>query len=103
MTLQHPFFISSRLLPAIKIGGTTVSLEQIGCTSDGRDEYQIWFDMPDGTEIRESGLRSGCNGASTIRFAIQGILIRMCKTGETFMVRRADFARFTFRADVPRT
>ena len=62
MQLHAPFSISSRLLPALKIGDVTVSLKHVTRESDGRDLYRAYFDNLDGKDYVEEGLRSGCQG-----------------------------------------
>ena len=47
MQLLHPFFISSRLTPALKVGGATLSF----------DNGQFILDMPDGSEHKIEGFR----------------------------------------------
>jgi hypothetical protein len=65
MTLREPFKISSRLMAAFELGGATVSLGISGRQSrDGRDIYEVWIDLPDGTEHAIDDLRSGCQGGS---------------------------------------
>lgn len=63
MILHPPFEISARLMPAVQIGGATLSLTVSGRrTADGRDIYEAWIDLPDGTEHEITDLRSGCQG-----------------------------------------
>lgn len=45
MILRAPFMISSRLLPAVKVGGATISLEPIGRTSDNRPRWRYFIDI----------------------------------------------------------
>ena len=46
MTLHEPFLISSRLLPAIKIGTATVSIKSTGHDGDGRVYWLIYIYVP---------------------------------------------------------
>jgi hypothetical protein len=62
MTLKTPFSISSRLLPALQVGDTTIQLEYDGSTNDGRTRYQWTIDLPDGSEHIGRDLKSGCGG-----------------------------------------
>ena len=41
MKLSMPFAISARLLPALNIAGTWISLEIRGQTHDGRDKARV--------------------------------------------------------------
>ena len=63
MQIQSPFIIGPRLLPALKVGGATLSLELDGSQSpDGRDIAEFTLDMPDGTMYVDRELKSGCQG-----------------------------------------
>lgn len=64
MTLKHPFFISSRLLPAVRVGEDTVSIEFGKQSPDGRIHYRVHIDFVDGTEFVDESLRSGVGGGS---------------------------------------
>ena len=67
MRLRDPFKISARLMPALQIGGAWVSLDLSGLTtSSGRDIYECYIDLPDGSEHEITDLRSGCQGGSVI-------------------------------------
>ncbi len=57
MQLKPPFAISSRLLPALKIGDAWISLEAIGCR-DNRLVYRWYIDLPNGEEFSEADLSS---------------------------------------------
>ena len=62
-SLRAPFFISARLLPALRVGGAVVSLEAAGTTSDWRDRFRYYIDLPDGSNYAGS-LKSGVGGCS---------------------------------------
>jgi hypothetical protein len=64
MTLRAPFKISSRLMPAFELGGATVSLAVGRTDREGRTVYQVYIDLPDGSEHAVTDLRSGCQGGS---------------------------------------
>lgn len=67
MKLQKPFQISARLMPALRIGDAWLSLDLSGRqTSSGRDIYECWIDLPDGSEHEITDLRSGCQGGSVL-------------------------------------
>jgi flavodoxin len=56
--MKAPFFISARLLPAIKVDGVTISLQRgIPDPASGyREKTKLYFDLPDGTEIIDDTL-----------------------------------------------
>jgi len=61
MKLSSPFFISSRLLPAVKVGeSTTISLEYRE-TTQGRDVYVYYIDS-DKFSYEGDELKTGCQG-----------------------------------------
>lgn len=64
MTLKHPFFISSRLLPAVKVGKDTVSIDFAGDGGERRVRYRVTIDFADGTEYVDESLRSGVGGGN---------------------------------------
>lgn len=68
MKLHAPFSISARLMPALVVGGATISLE-IGPTPtrDGRARYIGWIDLPDGSEHEVTDLASGVGGGTLQR------------------------------------
>lgn len=49
-------------MPAIKIGSAWISLDCGKTTSEGRTRYNVWIDLPDGTEHHITDLKSGCGG-----------------------------------------
>lgn len=63
MTLKSPFKISARLLPALQIGKSWLSLEYGPVTAEGRQIYKYYIDTPDFDYIG-SDLQSGCCGGS---------------------------------------
>lgn len=44
MELKAPFIITPRLLPGIKIGQTTISIDCNGYDRDGRVKWRVFFD-----------------------------------------------------------
>jgi hypothetical protein len=56
MVLHPPFFISSRLMPAIKVDNVTISIERSSKERFGRESVTVYFDLPDGTEVVEDDL-----------------------------------------------
>lgn len=74
MILHSPFFISSRLLPALKIGNATLSLENISKRDmEGRQSATFILDLPNGQEYLDSSLQSGCQGFYGINGRVQDI------------------------------
>lgn len=66
-TLREPFEISSRLMPAIKIAGATLSIDYYGTwTREGRMQWDVWIDLPDGSEYQITDMRSGVGGSPLI-------------------------------------
>ncbi len=70
MTLHDPFIISARLLPAVKVGGATISIGFCPKnTGDGRARYDCYIDFdekPDGgkKEYHDRNLKFGVGGGS---------------------------------------
>lgn len=88
--LKEPFFISSRLLPAVKVGGTTVSIEYAGDRlPDGRVPYRYFLDFPDGTEHVGEDLKSGAFGG-TLRQGMESLLAFLEACGESRNPRYGD-------------
>lgn len=70
MKLYAPFIVSSRLLPALKLGGLTISMEMLPRESDGRNRYRYFIDPPAGCRakpLKASDLRSGCQGGTLVQ------------------------------------
>ena len=66
MRLKNPVFITSRLLPGVKVGNAIVQLEYDG-TDDGRTVYKYTIDLKDEegeTTFSGNDLKSGCGGGS---------------------------------------
>jgi hypothetical protein len=69
MKLHAPFFISARLLPALKLGDLIISLEMLPREPDGRNRYRYFIDPPAGCRakpLEASDLRSGCQGGTLV-------------------------------------
>jgi hypothetical protein len=69
MVLHEPFIISSRLMPAVKVGDATISAEWDGETSDKRAQVRFFIDKPDGPDgpgwtYEANDLHSGVGGAT---------------------------------------
>ena len=50
MILHPPLIITSRLMPGLKIGDSTISLGYSKRSHDNRMVYEVWIDLPDGAE-----------------------------------------------------
>jgi hypothetical protein len=60
MQISAPIIISTRLLPAIRIGECTVSIECTGREADGKLSVKIYFDRSGKRPIVDSAFRTGC-------------------------------------------
>lgn len=83
MILHSPFFISSLLSPAIKVGEATISLDYSNRESDGRIRYKWTIDLPDGQSFTGSDLRSGCQGGN-LKEGFISLLSFLSACGESF-------------------
>lgn len=63
MILKPPFFISSHMLPAVKIGDGEISLNYVEQTRRGCMIYRWHIDIPAG-EFTDCDLKSSCQGGS---------------------------------------
>lgn len=82
MTLNSPFQISSRLLPAVQIEDTYISLEHNKISSDNRNVWTYYIDNP-AWEYTASDLRSGCGG-ETLQKAMENLLGFLAAAGESY-------------------
>ena len=84
MKLSPPFIISARLLPALRIGDATLSLERMDeLTPDNRDRFTWYLDMADGSEYSDSDLRSGVGGC-TLQEAFRSLLSFLIHSAESY-------------------
>lgn len=74
MLLKPPFEISSRLLPAVQVGGDTISLEYLGRTADARQRWRYYIDLPDGQEFSDDDLQSGCGSCDGPQEVMESLL-----------------------------
>lgn len=63
MELHAPFSISARLLPSLRIGNGTISMEYAGTDPDGRTIYRYYIDV-DGKGAIGRSFKSGCGGGN---------------------------------------
>ena len=82
ITLHEPFFISSRLLPAIRVGGATVSIEYAAIPPRGGVRYRYHIDFPDGTTHSSEDLRSGVKEGS-LKSGMEALLSFLAACGES--------------------
>jgi hypothetical protein len=75
MLLKAPFMISSRLLPAVKVEGLTISLTYSDRPGDEhRTRYQYYLDFADGTEYEADDLQSGNIGDANLQYGFVNLL-----------------------------
>ena len=86
MILHEPFQISARLLPAIKVGKVTISIEADGKTSDGRIRWKYYLDGKD-WEYENNDLKSGVGGGS-LQDAFASLLSFLSACGESIAYGR---------------
>lgn len=82
MILKPPFIMSSRLLPAVKIAGATLSIEAINTSSDGRIVYQWHWDF-EKQSITASDLKSGVGDKLDYQQTMGGLLSFMVACAES--------------------
>lgn len=58
MILKPPFMITARLLPGVKVGDATISIEPRGHSRDGRIKWRVYIDHKDWTHD-DSSMKSG--------------------------------------------
>ena len=80
--LQEPFFISSRLIPSVRVGETVIGIDYAKICPDKRVQYRYYIDFPDGTEHVGEDLRSGCNGGS-LKEGMESLLSFLSACGES--------------------
>lgn len=82
-TLRDPWQISSRLMPAVTVGGAWLSIEPGPRNREGRTQYDIWIDLPDGGEYHVTDLRSGCGGGD-VREGMLSLLSFLYAAAESY-------------------
>lgn len=92
MLLNSPFFISSRLLPALSVGDATIQLEYSRNPGrDGRTRYTWTIDLPDSKSFTASDLQSGAGGGD-LKEGFISLLSFLSACGESFAYRGFDGA-----------
>ncbi len=64
MVLHPPIEITSRLMVGVRVAGASLSIDYGDTDRDGRTVYDIWIDLPDGSEHHIEDLRSGCQSGN---------------------------------------
>ena len=85
MQLKSPFIITSRLLPGIKVNDGYISIEYEGKTSENRQRYRYWIDLPSG-EFTGNDLKSGVGGGN-LRSGMEGLLSFLNAAAESYKYR----------------
>ena len=80
MILNHPCIISSRLLPAVKIGAAYLSIEY-GPWKEGRRTYRVYLDTPT-FSYTDDTLTSGIGGGN-LQEGLRSCLAFMGGCGES--------------------
>lgn len=62
LKLNSPFIITPRLCAGVKIGDAFISISDGERNAEGRTQYGVFIDLPDGSEHEINDLRSGCQG-----------------------------------------
>lgn len=88
MKLRHPFIITPRLMAGVKIGEGFISIGYLGSDGNGRTGYDVWFDLPDGTEVNDQTLKSGVGGG-TLQDGMSTLLafLGACAEGRKYQTR----------------
>lgn len=81
-----PCIITFRLMEGIQLSdGTTISIEAIGRTSEGRVRYRYFLDFEEGPEAySDSDLRSGCGESVDHRAMLAALLKFLGACAESF-------------------
>lgn len=66
MKLHAPFVITARLLPGLRVGDATLSLDGTSHMPSGRTRAVMILDFPDGSEYRDDTLSSGLQGFDSV-------------------------------------
>lgn len=84
--ILSPCIITSRLMEGVQLSdGTTISIEAIGRTSEGRVRYRYFLDFEEGPEAYSaSDLRSGCGESVDHRAMLATLLNFLGACAESF-------------------
>ncbi len=64
LDLKSPVIITGRLLPGVRVGDGTISIEYGDVTTDSRRRYRYYIDLPDGSTYTNDDVMSGVGGQS---------------------------------------
>jgi len=81
-TLREPFFISSRLLPAVRVSDAIISIEYGDPCQDGRVRYRYFIDFGGENDHEGDDLKSGAGGG-TLRQGMESLLAFLSSCGES--------------------
>ena len=73
-------------MPAVSIGGATISLGNGPRNSENRTVYQCFIDLPDGSEYKISDLCSGCGGGG-VQSGMESVLSFLSAAAESYSYR----------------
>jgi len=80
--LKHPFFISSWLTPAVRVGNAVISIEYGDPTPDGRVRYKYTIDFIGLSHHQGDDLKSGVGGG-TLKQGMESLLSFLSACGES--------------------
>jgi len=86
--IQSPFIITPRLMAGLKIGEAFISIGQGERNSDGRTQYGVYIDLPDG-EHEITDLRSGCQGGD-LQGGMASLLSFLSAAAESYAYKGMD-------------
>jgi hypothetical protein len=83
VTLKSPFFISSRLLPAVRVANAVLSIGYGGdATTTGRTRYQYFIDFEGLSDFEGHDIKSGVGGG-TLKQGMESLLAFLSACGES--------------------
>ena len=95
MTIYPPVFITSRLLPGVKIGDATVSIEYADWSGDnGRIRYTWWID--DAVEDNYTCDDLQCAPGSTLQEGLSALLSFLGEFAEAIIIKRINGIKCTY-------
>lgn len=86
MILKPPFIITARLMAGVKVGGGYISIGQGERNSEGRTQYGVYIDLPDGSEHEIDDLKSGCGGGG-VQDGMAALLSFLSAAAESYSFR----------------